>query len=428
MLKISSILDNSIGQELGLEVGDQIIAFDGHSVVDILDYLYYDKCQNFTMTVKDGKREHTFEIEKDEEETLGLTFSCDGLDIKLCHNNCLFCFVAQMPKGMRDSLYVKDDDYRQSFLYGNFITLTNVSDEELNRIIRLNLSPLYVSVQSMDMDLRVELLRNKNASKLKTQLLKLTSAGISINAQIVLCRGFNDGESLFYSLNELYKMHPQVDNVAIVPCGMTKFRETLTNIQPIDKEYALNLIKEVKLFNKDKDNFAVLSDEFYFIAEQEVESYEHYKDFPQIENGVGLTAKFKQEVLSSITACSNNARVLIISGTSSADFTRGLVKEVEKACNGLIGEVLAVENKFFGSSVNCTGLLCGQDIIDAVKQSGINYDYIVIPCTMLKNDEDVFLDGVTLDKMRLELGRVVVTDGSGESFVGALTENGEKYE
>ena len=425
MLKVNFVDKNGVANELNIKVGDILLEYNGYPIVDILDYFYLEGQESFTLKVLSGGVEQEYFIEKDFTETLGLSFEDDNLNLKICHNNCIFCFVSQMPRGLRKSLYVKDDDYRQSFLYGNFITLTNVTDEEIDRIIRLNLSPLYISVQAMDGELRKKLLNNKNADKISWQLKKLTDAGIVINAQIVLCRDFNDGENLFYSLNELYKLYPQVDNVAIVPCGMTKFRDNLTQIKPIDKEYALDLIDKVKEFNKDKDNFAVLSDEFYFIAEKQVEDYEYYKDFPQIENGVGLTAKFKQEVLDSLHKTINNSRVLIISGTASADFTKQLVNKVQQSVKGLIGQVLAVENKFFGSSVNCTGLLCGGDIINAVKESGIKYDYIVIPCTMLKNDEDIFLDGVTLLEMQKELGKVVVTDGSGESFVYALSSCGE---
>jgi len=425
MLEVSFVDKNSVAEELNIKAGDILLEYNGQKFVDILDYYFLEGQESFTLKVKSKGVEQEYFIEKDYDETLGLSFKDDNLNLKICRNNCIFCFVAQMPRGLRKSLYVKDDDYRQSFLYGNFITLTNVTDEDLERIIRLNLSPLYISVQSMDMDLRQKLLNNKNAGKLRWQLQKLTSAGISINAQIVLCRGFNDGDSLFYSLNELYKFYPWVDNVAIVPCGMTKFRDNLTKIEPIDKPYAKDLINKIREFNKNKDNFAVLSDEFYFIAEQEVEDYEYYKDFPQIENGVGLTAKFKQEVLDSLRKTANFSKVLVISGTGSAEFTSGLVKIVQGSVKGLQAQVLAVENKFFGSSVNCTGLLCGGDVITAVKNSNIKYDYIVIPCTMLKNDEDVFLDGVTLFKMQKELGKVVVTDGSGESFVYALSSCGE---
>lgn len=425
MLEVSFVEKNSVAEELNIKVGDILLEYNGYPFVDILDYYFLEGQESFSLKVKSNNKVQEYFIEKDFDETLGLSFADDKLNLKICHNNCIFCFVSQMPRGLRKSLYVKDDDYRQSFLYGNFITLTNVTDEEIDRIIRLNLSPLYISVQSMDMALRQRLLNNKNAGKLCEQLKKLTSAGIKINAQIVLCRGFNDGDSLFYSLKELYKLAPFVDNVAIVPCGMTKFRDNLTQIEPIDKPYAIELIDKIKEFNLDKDNFAVLSDEFYFIAGRQVEEYEYYKDFPQIENGVGLTAKFKQEVLDSLHKCTNNSKVLIISGTGSSDFTKGMVDIVKKSVKGLIAEVLGVQNDFFGTTVNCTGLLCGGDVIKAVKNSNIKYDYIVIPCTMLKNDEDVFLDGVTLLSMQKELGKIVVTDGSGESFVYALSSCGE---
>ncbi len=428
MLKISFVSDNSIAQELGLEVGDQIVAFDGYKVVDILDYLYYDKCESFTMTVLDDKREHTFEIEKDEDETLGLTFYDDGLNIKLCHNNCVFCFVAQMPKGMRDSLYVKDDDYRQSFLYGNFVTLTNCTDEDIDRICRLNLSPLYISVHTTDSQLRQKMLRNKNAGKITQYLKKFADNNVVVNAQIVLCRGVNDGDALMRTIDELYSIS-SVANVAVVPCGMTKFRDGLTQIEDIDKNYAGNLIEQIRAKNAELNDFVCLADEFYFKAGIQVEPYEFYGDFPQIENGVGLTAKFKKEILDSITDTTNYKKPLIISGTSASEFITEMAQEVQKRCKGLNFKVLPVENEFFGKTVNCSGLLVGQDIIKAVKQSGIEYDYIVLPCSMLKNGEDVFLDGVTLKELEQNLKQVIVTDGSGKSFVLALTQPyGEDYE
>ncbi len=428
MLKITSILDNSIGQELGLEIGDEIVAFDGYKVVDILDYLYYDKCESFTMTVKDKKMEHTFEIEKDEDESLGLSFVDDGLGIKLCHNNCVFCFVAQMPKGMRESLYVKDDDYRQSFLYGNFVTLTNCTDQDIDRICRLKLSPLYVSVHTTSKELRQKMLRNKNAGKICDYLKKFAQHNIAVNAQIVLCRGINDGENLIKTIDDLYSLK-SVKNVAIVPCGMTKFRDGLTQIQDIDRAYASELIKLIREKNKHIDNFICLADEFYFKAGEQVEPYEFYGDFPQIENGVGLTAKFKKEIQDSIVESKNTLRPLIISGTSASEFIKEMASLVQEHCQGLKCSVLAVTNEFFGPSVNCSGLLTGKDIVNAVKQSGIDYDYVVIPCTALKNGEDVFLDGMTLSEFEKHLKRTIVTDGSGKSFVLAISKPyGDKYE
>lgn len=427
MLKISSIEDNSIASELGLEIGDQIVAFDGFMAEDVLDYLYYDKCENFTLTVKDEQNEVTFEIEKDEEESLGLSFVDDGLSIKLCHNNCIFCFVAQMPKGMRDSLYVKDDDYRQSFLYGNFVTLTNLTEQDVERICRLKLSPLYVSVHTSDPSLRVQMLKNKHAGKIMDYLNRFAECGIKVNAQIVLCRGINDGEHLDKTIEDLYNCK-SVQNVAVVPCGMTQFRHGLTQIEDIDGEYSLNLINKIREKNKSLNNFVCLADEFYFKAGIEVEPYEFYGDFPQIENGVGLTAKFKREIENSINECQHQARPLIISGTSASGFIKKMAELVERSVKGLKCTVLEVKNQFFGESVNCSGLLVGQDIINAVKQSNISYDYIVLPCSMLK-DGEVFLDGITLNQFKQKLNKTIVTDGSGESFVRALTmPNGEDYE
>ena len=218
MLKISSVDKGGIGFEIGLEAGDSIKEFDGFEAVDILDYTFYDYKENFTLTIltKDNLLVKV-DIEKDEDETLGLSFESDNLQLKTCYNNCIFCFVDQMPKNMRKSLYVKDDDYRQSFLCGNFVTLTNVNDKEIDRIIRLNLSPLYVSVQTMDATLRAKMLNNKNAVDIFEKLKKLTDNSIKIETQIVLVPGVNDGKYLDYSIRELYKLRPNLQSVAVVP-------------------------------------------------------------------------------------------------------------------------------------------------------------------------------------------------------------------
>ncbi|MBQ3572939.1 MAG: hypothetical protein IJA15_08935 [Clostridia bacterium] len=228
ILKVKEIEKNSYGEELGFEKGDSIIAFDGYPVVDLLDYMYYDAQSNFTITVlaKSGE-EIELEIDKDEEESLGLVFEEDGLAIRTCRNNCIFCFVDQMPKGMRETLYVKDDDYRQSFLCGNFVTLTNVSEEDLQRIVRLKLSPIYLSVQTMNGELRKKMLNNRFADKIERQIQVLSDGGIEIHAQVVLVKGVNDGTELDYTLNKLYQ-YSNVKTVAVVPCGITKFRVALS--------------------------------------------------------------------------------------------------------------------------------------------------------------------------------------------------------
>lgn len=424
MLKILKVDKNGIGKELGFEKGDAILEFDGFEAVDVLDYTFYDYKEFFTITVltKDGKQVKV-EVEKDEDETLGLTFENDNLDLKTCYNNCIFCFVDQMPKGMRESLYVKDDDYRQSFLCGNFITLTNVSDKDIERIIRLNLSPLYISVQVIDGEVRKKMLGNRFAGNILEQLKKLTSNGIKIETQIVLVKNVNDGKYLEESIKELYKLRPNLQSVAIVPCGITKFRENLTEIQDISSEYAKCVIEQVRNLNCEfKENFAVLADEFYFKAKLPVEDYEFYGNFSQLGNGVGGTSKFLAEFNLLKLKSNNKGSYLLVTGESAKDFIKSCATKVTNENKDIKAEVLAVKNNFFGETVNCTGLLTATDIISAVKSYNGNYDYLVLPDICLKQDEDLFLDDITLLEFKNKINKpIIVTDGSAESFVDALT-------
>ncbi|MBE5742056.1 MAG: DUF512 domain-containing protein [Clostridiales bacterium] len=427
MLTIEKVKKNSIGEELGLEKGDVILAFDGHSAVDILDYLFYDEREFFTLTVrqKNGD-ESTCEIEKDEDETLGLTFKDDNLSIRTCHNKCAFCFIDQMPKGLRDTLYVKDDDYRQSFLCGNFVTLTNLTDEDEERILRLNLSPLYISVHTMNGELRKKLTGNRFADKIAKQIELFSAHGIVMHTQVVLARGYNDGKELEYTARELFKHYPYVQTMAVVPVGMTKFREGLTKIEDIDSLYAKEVLDQIRKLNEEfKTDFIQPADEFYFRAGLEVEKPTFYGNFPQIENGVGTTAKFKKEIDETLLEIENrsfNKEILLISGTSASKFIKKQAEKIEKKVEGVKIDVLAVKNEFFGESVNCTGLLTGGDIINAVKNAPKNYDFIVMPCHVLREKTDLFLDGKTVGDVEKETGKKVrITDGSGESFVGALS-------
>ena len=448
MLKISKVEKNSIGDEIGLVSGDEILAFDGYDAVDILDYLYYDEKEFFALTVRQvGGDVSVCEIEKYEDESLGLTFEDDNLTIKTCHNHCVFCFIDQMPCGMRDSLYVKDDDYRQSFLCGNFVTLTNLTKADEERIARLKLSPLYVSVHTMNGELRKKMTGNRFADRIAYQIEKFAKSGITMHTQVVLARGFNDGEELDFTARELFKHYPFVKTMAVVPVGMTKFRDGLTQIRDIDGDYAKTVIDKARKLNAEfKANFIQLADEFYFRAGLEVEPYEFYGEFAQIENGVGSTAKFTREIDDAIAEIKSEQiktdqktdqnpdeqikteqnsgftkKVLIISGTSASEFTKRQAQKVEKAVGGLKTKVVAVKNEFFGESVNCTGLLTGGDIINAVLRFGDGYDTVVMPRHVLKENSDLFLDGTSLEKLRLITQKeVVITDGSGGSFVRAL--------
>lgn len=424
MLTVSKVYKGGVGFELGIKKGDIIQAFNNFEVVDILDYIFYDNQLEFTITVKSGDEVIDFEIEKGEDESLGLEFESDLLDIKKCHNKCVFCFIDQMPPNMRSSLYVKDDDYRQSFLIGNFITLTNLTSSDIDRIIRLKLSPLYVSVQATDCEVRKTLLGNRFAGDILDKLKKLTSGGIKVHTQVVLVPSLNDGAMLDKTCLDLYNLGENVLSIAVVPCGITKYREGLYKIRDIDKGYATCVISQIKNLNsKFGKNLVTAGDEFYFKSKIPIESADFYGDFPQIENGVGLTRKFDVEINEALKRKVHNKNYLIISGTSASEFIGERVDLIESYVKGLNAKVLAVENSFFGNTVNCTGLLVGQDILGAIKTQNVEeFDGVIIPNVCLKRDEDVFLDGLTVKELALKISKkIIITDGSGESFFDALS-------
>ncbi|MBO7214993.1 MAG: DUF512 domain-containing protein [Clostridia bacterium] len=424
MLKISKVFKNGIADELGLKKGDEILAFDGFLCEDVLDYLYYDSLNYFTLTAISGGEEIEFEIEKDEDESLAISFENDNLEIKNCRNKCVFCFVDQMPKGMRPSLYVKDDDYRQSFLRGNFVTLTNVSDSDIDRIIRLNLTPLYVSVQATDSEVRKKLLGNRFAGDIYDKLKKLTENGIKIHTQIVLVPSLNDGVELDKTCHDLVALGENILSIAVVPCGITRFRDGLYKIDDVDKGYCSCVIDQINNLNLVlKTDIITPADEFYFKAKRPLPSEDFYNGYPQIENGVGVTSKFVCELKQALKKVKNGKNYLIISGTSASDFIADQVEILKEYISGLNATVLAVENEFFGATVNCTGLLVGKDILNAVLKTDYSkYDAIVLPDVCLKREEEVFLDGLLVSELAQKTGlSVIVTDGSGESFFDALS-------
>lgn len=436
MLKITKVKRNSIAKELGLEVGDEIVAFDGHPCEDELDYLYYCETERFSMTVRDkrGKGETIVEVEKDEGEDLGVEFE-KNTAIRTCHNRCVFCFVDQMPKGMRESLYVKDDDYGMSFSCGNFVTLTNLSDEGLERIIRLKLSPLYLSVHTMNPDLRIKLLRNRFAGKIVEQIDKLAKGGIELHCQAVLVPGENDGEELAYTARKLFQYYPTVRDLACVPTGITKYRDGLYPIADVDKAYSEKLLDLVDSLNAEFGvNFLLPADEYFVKAERPFKAAAFYGEFEQIENGIGMTSKFEAEVLAALAALAaekgdgfkGEKRSVIISGVSAAKTNKKLVKLCEEKIDGLQAVVLPVKNEFFGETVTCTGLLTGKDILHALEDyrlGGGTFDEVILAGNTMKEFEDVFLCGMTLKELKKKLGfeNIRVNRGGGYGFVEILS-------
>lgn len=424
MLEISKVYKNSIANELGLKKGDKIAEFNGFKVEDVLDYLYYDSQTYFTLTAVCDEEEIEFEIEKEEDESLGVEFKSDNLEIKKCRNKCVFCFVDQMPKGLRESLYIKDDDYRQSFLRGNFVTLTNVNDSEIDRIIRLNLSPLYVSVQATDKETREKLLGNRFAGDILKKLKKLTSSGIKIHTQVVLVPSLNDGDILETTCHDLVCLGSNVLSIAVVPCGITKFREGLYKIDDINKGYATCVINQIRRLNALlQTNIISGADEFYFRAGIPVESESFYGDYAQIENGVGVTAKFLSEIKESVNKVNHDKKYIVISGTSASSFIKEQIDYISGFVNGLKADVLSVENEFFGHTVNCTGLLVGKDVLNAIKRlDNFDYDGVILPDVCLRREETVFLDGITLEEIKNAINcKIIITDGSGQSFFDSLS-------
>ena len=440
MLKIAKVKRNSIAKELGLEVGDEIFAFDGFACEDELDYLYYADKERFTMTVRDNRGGDELEllVEKDESEELGLEFE-KNTAIRTCHNRCVFCFVDQMPKGMRESLYVKDDDYGMSFTCGNFVTLTNLSDEGLERIIRLRLSPLYISVHTMDGELRCKLLRNRFAGKIREQVKRLAEAGIEMHCQAVIVPNENDGESLARTARELFAFYPYVRDLACVPTGLTKYRDGLYPIADVDGEYSAKLLDLVDSLNQEFGvDFILPADEYFVKAHRPFKDVEFYGDFEQIENGIGMTSLFLSEVESALDQICKKGRgrallkrekhSLIVSGVSAESVNKQVAQKAMEHIDGLTVDVLKVENEFFGHTVTCTGLLTGKDMLAALEKrlAESSVDEVILAGNTMKEFEDVFLCGMTLSELEKSLSgfgvKVRVNRGGGYGLIKILSE------
>lgn len=401
---VETVIPGSIAAQIGINPGDEILTVNDQELLDIIDYQYAmaDEAVNIAVRRPDGQV-WTAEIEKDYDDDVGIGFSGAVFDdIRRCHNACIFCFVDQMPKGMRQTLYVKDDDYRLSFLYGNFITLTNLTDEDFARIMRLRLSPLYVSVHTTDQSLRPKMLRQAKAAGILPGLKRLIDGGIDVHTQIVLCPGINDGEHLNKTIEDLSNLGPGILSIAVVPVGLTKYRQGLFPLRPISHQEATAVVRQVKPWqNKFSEIYGealvFLADEFYLAAGMEIPPYDHYGDFPQIENGVGLTRlfieKWEQTVSEIPGKIAKPRKVSIVAGFSGARILEPLLAKLQ--IGNLTTKLIPVANKFFGESVTVTGLLTGKDILENLSNIDPG-DAVIIPGIALRQGEEVFLDDLTL--------------------------------
>ena len=382
-----------------LAAGDKILKINGKTPLDIIDLSFLMAEEEIELLIEhsDGAQE-IIAFEKDIDEELGAEFESAVFDgIKRCKNHCVFCFVDMIAPNMRRTLNIKDDDYRLSFLFGNFITLTNLTAKDFARIKKYHLSPLFVSIHAMNPELRAKMLRTPLGAKIQTQLDELEKAGAEYHTQVVLCRNLNDGAELDFTISEILKRRPQALSLAIVPVGVTKYRHDKFVLEQFDKESAARVIEQVERWQEKARaefgrTFIYLGDEFYLLAEKNLPPAEFYDDFPQIENGIGMTRNFIEEFNSLKPNTYNlKPKIDVVSGTSFAKVLKKLIDKPNV-------RILPVENKFFGAKVNVSGLLTGGDIIEALR--GGKRDLILIPATALKAGEEIFLDDVSLDELR----------------------------
>ena len=429
-VKISGISSGSIAAKKRIKAGDSLISINGNEITDVLDYRFYinDTKLLLSLITAEGKSKLVL-IRKNEFEDIGLEFETYLMDRqRSCKNKCIFCFIDQLPKGLRKSLYFKDDDSRLSFLFGNYITLTNLTDSEAERIIKMHISPVNVSVQTMNAELRVKMMANPKAGESLKYLRKFADADIAINTQLVLCPGINDGAELEHSLNELAKLYPSVQSIAAVPVGLSDHREGLFKIEPYTKETASEVIGIIDRFNKKFKSehgeiIAYAADEFYLKAERQMPDADYYNGFPQLENGVGMWALLKEEfeqALEERETTRLDRTVTVVTGKAAHPLISELSEKAEKKIKGLKVKVVAAENKLLGKMITVSGLLCGADIISALDGLDLG-DELIIPPNCLRSEGDMFLDDMTVEELSQRLKIKVTQNGaSGEDLLCSL--------
>ncbi len=425
---ISGVEPKSPAAKKRIHAGDELLSVNGHDIADVLDYRFYVTEERLTLAVKTPKKVRTVKLRLPEGEEPGLLFDTYLMDKqRSCRNNCVFCFIDQLPKGMRETLYFKDDDSRLSFLFGNYVTLTNLTEHEIERMIAMHISPVNVSVHTTDPELRCKMMNNRFAGESLSALQRFADAGLSLNVQLVLVPGYNDGDSLSRTLNDLLAYRPALQSVAAVPVGLTKHREGLTPLRLFTAAEAADTIDRIeavanRMEQECGDRLFYASDEWYALAGRPIPALSKYGELHQLENGVGMSALFKSEVLTALAAtetASPTATKTVATGTLAAPLIAECVAAVKEKFPSLQAEVKPIRNDFFGESITVAGLVTGGDLIAQLK--GACGSRVLIPTSMLRREGDLFLDDVSVDDVATALAaEVVVTDGSGEEFVAAL--------
>lgn len=426
--EIKSVQKNSAADTAGIKSGDLLVSLSGNEIVDVLDYRFYQNEKTLEVGLLRNGKAMKFMVDKDEYEDLGLEFETYLMDSQhSCRNNCIFCFIDQMPPNMRESLYFKDDDSRLSFLFGNYITLTNLSEHEINRIIKMHISPINISVHTTNPELRVKMMRNRFAGKALDIIKKFNDAGIKLNCQLVLCPGYNDGKELERSLSDLTALE-NVECVAAVPVGLTGYRESLCELKPFDKGSANEVIDIIDSFGNEcvkryGERRVYAADEFYILSEREIPDADYYGEFLQLENGVGMWALFLSEFSEELEYMDNEPtprRITAITGEAAYPLISSCAKTAEEKFSGLECNVIKIVNNFFGGKITVTGLLTGSDIIGQLRGLDLGEE-LLVPDVCLRHGTDVFLDDVTVNDIEKELNvKVRITDSSGAGFARSL--------
>ena len=427
---VKSLMPGGIGEELGIEPGDKLLAINGSEIQDVFDYYYYEESEQLLLLIEkpDGE-EWELEIEKDEDESLGIEFDQSLMDeYRSCRNKCMFCFIDQMPKGMRETLYFKDDDSRLSFLQGNYITLTNMSDHDVERIVKYRLEPINISFQTTNPELRCKMLHNRFAGEALKKVDILYRGQIEMNGQIVLCKGVNDGEELERTIRDLTGYLPYLKSVSIVPVGLTKYRDGLYPLEPFTKEDAKEVLSVIhrwqeKIYQEHGIHMIHAGDEWYVLAEEEVPEEERYDGYLQLENGVGMMRLLfneVQEALSAVTGDGRQREISLATGRLMYPYIGKILEEIRKKFPNITTHLYAIRNDFFGERITVSGLITGQDLTGQLKGQPLG-ERLLLPCNMLKIGEPVFLDDFTLEEVENSLQvKTDIVKSSGQDLLDAV--------
>ncbi|MFQ9984767.1 MAG: DUF512 domain-containing protein [Lachnospiraceae bacterium] len=434
--RISVVAPGSIAQEMGIETGDYLLAINDQEVKDIFDFLYLSEDSYLEVLIeKSDGNTWLLEIDKDEDEPLGVTFENPLMDdYKSCQNHCVFCFIDQMPPGMRDTLYFKDDDSRLSFMQGNYVTLTNMSDEDIDRIIRYHLTPINISVHTTNPQLRCQMLHNRFAGNIQERLKRLYDAQIEMNAQIVLCKGYNDGEELERTIHDLAAYLPYMGSLSVVPVGLTKFRQGLTPLEPFSEQDAREVLQIIHkwqniLLKAYDTHFVHASDEWYILAGLPFPEEDSYDGYPQIENGVGMMTSFLNEFDCAFEAVKGDLvqRTLsMATGKLAFPYFKTLSERISEKFPNTTLYVYEIENDYFGPMITVAGLITGTDLMRQLRDKPLG-DKLCLPSVMLRAEGDRFLDDITWKELENALQvPIEIVKSSGEDFVNAVLSGGER--